>query len=238
MRLHFYIQGVRNGDEARPKKNNMNRSEILEEKVKKIAQSLLKGSRRSHNWEHTIRVVGLCRRFGLKKGADMDVLLTSAYLHDIGRDAQDSSKGLLCHAKEGARIALPIVKQLPLSEEQRKNIIHSIRTHRFRGNHIPETIEAKLLYDADKLDALGAVGVARAFLFAGELGARLHNPDIRVEDAVAYSKDDTGYREYRLKLCKIKEKLLTDEGKEMALGRHLFMENFFVQFLKEYKGEV
>jgi len=216
----------------------MNRSKILQEKVKTIAQDLLKDSRQSHNWEHTIRVVELCRRIGFKKGADMDVLLTAAYLHDIGRDAQDSSKGVLCHAKEGARIALPLVKQLPLSEGQRENIIHSIRTHRFRGGHIPETIEAKLLYDADKLDAIGAVGIARAFLFAGELGARLHNPDIRIEDTMAYSKDDTGYREYRLKLCKIKERLLTDEGKEMAIGRHLFMEDFFVQFLKEYKGEI
>ncbi len=215
----------------------MDRSELLEEKVKKIAQDLLKGSMRSHNWDHTARVVELCRRMG-RPMADMDVLLTAAYLHDIGRDDQDSSKGFLCHAKEGARIALPIVNQLPLSEEQRENIIHSIRTHRFRGSHIPETIEAKLLYDADKLDAIGAVGIARAFLFAGELGARLHNPDIRVEDAMEYSEDDTGYREYRLKLCKIKERLLTDEGKKMALGRHLFMESFFVQFLKEYKGEI
>jgi len=93
------------------------------------------------------------------------------------------------------------------------------------------------LFDADKLDAIGAVGVARVFLFAGELGARLHNPDIAVEDVKPYSIDDTGYREFKVKLCKIKDRMLTQAGMRIAIARDRFMENFFEQFLKEYEGE-
>ncbi len=94
-----------------------------------------------------------------------------------------------------------------------------------------------MLFDADKLDAIGAVGVARAFLFAGEIGARLHSPDVKIEDTQPYSENDTGYREYRLKLRKIKNRMLTDEGKKLADERHRFMAEFFKRFINEYKGK-
>ena len=184
-----------------------------------------------------MRVAGLCKRIGAAEGADMGVLLTAAYLHDIGRALQDSSNGAVCHAKKGAEMALPIIKNLSISDDRKNNIIHSIESHRFRGTIAPATIEARVLFDADKLDAIGAVGVGRVFLFAGELGAKLHNPDIAVEDVKPYSVNDTGYREFKVKLCKIKDRMLTREGLRIALDRHRFMENFFERFLIEYKGE-
>jgi uncharacterized protein len=79
--------------------------------------------------------------------------------------------------------------------------------------------------------------VARAYLFAGEIGAMLHNPDISVEKARSYSKDDTGFREFKVKLVKIKDRMLTKEGKKIAKERHSFMENFFQRFLEEYEGK-
>ena len=153
-------------------------------------------ARGSHDWEHTLRVVRLCRRIGPPEGADMTVLLSAGYLHDIGRSHQDKAKGALCHAGKGAELAAPFVAGLHLSETQKSNILHCISSHRFRGNGAPETREARVLYDADKLDAIGAVGVARAYLFAGAVGARLHNPDLRIEETTPYSVDDTGYREF------------------------------------------
>ncbi|MEA3279764.1 MAG: phosphohydrolase, partial [Thermodesulfobacteriota bacterium] len=118
----------------------------------------------------------------------------------------------------------------------KENIVHCIKAHRFRGNHVPKSAEAKVLFDADKLDAIGAIGVARAYLFAGELGARLHSPEINVEEAKSYSRDDTGYREFKVKLNKIRNKILTGEGRKIAKERHLFMEAFFKRFLEEYEG--
>jgi uncharacterized protein len=207
------------------------------EYVKKEAEKLFNGAKGSHDWEHTLRVYGLCERIGSAEKADMDVLRIAAYLHDIGRSHQDSTFGSVCHAEKGAEMARSIVNELPLSEEQKANIIHCIRTHRFRGNRRPETHEAKVLFDADKLDAIGAVGVARAFLFAGEVGARLHNPDIKIEETAPYSREDTGFREFKVKLCKIREKIMTVEGRKLADERHAFMESFFNRFLEEYEGK-
>lgn len=205
--------------------------------IRKIAKELFNGARGSHDWEHTLRVCRLCERIGRAEGVDMDVLLIAAYLHDIGRSSQDASNGAVCHAQKGAQMAKPVVDKLPLSENQKENIIHCIRSHRFRGNHSPETKEAKVLFDADKLDAIGAVGVARAFLFAGEVGARLHSPKMDIENTRPYSIDDTGYREYKVKLCKIRDRILTKEGRKLADERHVFMGDFFNQFIKEHEGE-
>ncbi|MBN2125674.1 MAG: phosphohydrolase, partial [Deltaproteobacteria bacterium] len=87
-----------------------------------------------------------------------------------------------------------------------------------------------------KLDAIGAIGIGRAFLFAGEVGAKLHTPHLRPEETLPYTQEDTGYREFRLKLSKIRDRMLTREGKRMAEGRHAFMERFFERFLDEYEG--
>lgn len=206
------------------------------EQIKKIAENLFEHAHGSHDWEHTLRVVGLCERIGPGEGADMQVLKIAAYLHDIGRCEQDLSNGTICHAKVGGHMAGPIIRDLDLTDEQKNNIIHCIRSHRFRGREKPGTPEARVLFDADKIDAIGAVGVARAYMFAGELGARLHNPDGRVEDTMPYSRDDTGYREFRLKLSKIRDRMLTGEGRRLAAGRHDFMNAFFQRFLDEYAG--
>lgn len=205
-------------------------------RIKELAEKQFEGARGSHDWEHTLRVYLLCRHIGIIEEVDMEVLLVAAYLHDIGRCYQDASNGTICHAEKGAQMAWSIIQELPLTGKQKENVIHCIRTHRYRGNHAPETPEAKVLFDADKLDAIGAVGVARAYLFAGELGAMLHNPDVEPEEVRPYSKDDTGFREYKVKLCKIKDRILTDEGKRMAEERHAFMEEFFKRFQEEYEG--
>jgi len=201
------------------------------------AEKHFKGARGSHAWDHTLRVFRLCERIGKAEGADMDVLRVAALLHDIGRMHQDASSGAVCHAARGEAMARPLVDCLPLSEQQKGNVLHCIRSHRFRGDQTPGTTEARILFDADKLDAIGAVGVARTFLFAGEVGARLHNPEANPEDTQPYSEDDTGYREFRLKLSRIRERILTAEGRRLADERHAFMEAFFSRFLQEFDGK-
>ena len=129
------------------------------------------------------------------------------------------------------------MEKLVVSEAQKKNILHCIRSHRFRGNHEPKTPEARVLFDADKLDAIGAVGVARAFLFAGEVGARLHSEEAFIEETEPYSVDDTGYREFKVKLSKIRDRILTAEGRKLAEDRHVMMVEFFKRFLEEYEGK-
>ena len=210
---------------------------MMRDTVKQLAHKYFESSRGSHDWDHTLRVCRLCEHIGTVEGVDLDVLMVAAYFHDIARSYQDNSKGAVCHAEKGAQITATILPKMPLNETQKRNILHCIRAHRFRGNHRPRTPEAKVLFDADKLDAIGAIGVARAFLFAGELGARLHNSSISIEETVPYSFEDTGYREFKMKLCKIKDRILTREGQNIARERHAFMERFFNRFLEEYEGE-
>ena len=205
--------------------------------VKQNARALFDDARGSHAWDHTLRVVRLCRHIGKVEGVDLDILLSAAYLHDIGRCYQDASHGAICHAEKGSKMARPFLRRLAFSDHQREGILHCIRTHRFRGDQIPTSPEAKVLFDADKLDAIGAVGVGRAFLFAGEVGARLHSPDVSIEDTVSYSVNDTGYREFIVKLSKIRDRIMTEEGKRLANERHAYMVGFFDRFLAEYEGE-
>ena len=205
--------------------------------IKRKAYTYFQGARGSHDWDHTLRVYRLCERIGAAEGVDMDVVLAAAYLHDIARSQQDNSNGAVCHAEKGARLATSILEELPLTPEQKENILHCIRSHRFRGNHKPHTREAKVLFDADKLDAIGAIGVARAYLFAGEVGARLHSQDAEIEDTRPYTEDDTGYREFKVKLCRIKDRILTREGRKLAADRHSIMEAFFNRLLEEYEGK-
>lgn len=204
--------------------------------IRRLAKQQFSGASGSHDWEHTLRVHRLCRHIGPMESADMLILEAAAFLHDIGRSHQDTSNGSVCHAVKGADMAGRILSSLPLTAACKENIVHCVRSHRFRDGHRPTTVEARVLFDADKLDAIGAVGIARAYLFAGELGARLHNPHIPPEEAEPYSKNDTGHREYIVKLSKIKDTMLTLEGRRMARDRHAFMEAFFSRFLEEYEG--
>ena len=206
--------------------------------VKERARRLFWEASGSHDWDHTQRVAALCEHIGRAERADLKVLRMAAYLHDIGRCRQDRSNGRHCHAGEGARLAAEILAKVSLGAAEKENIIHCVRAHRFREQHAPETLEAKVLFDADKLDAIGAVGVARAYLFAGEVGARLHNADIDVTAAPAYSENDTGYRESLVKLRHIHTRMLTAEGRRLAAERHAFMKRFFERFINEVEGHL
>jgi uncharacterized protein len=206
------------------------------QKIKAFAMKCLSNAHGSHDWDHTQRVYNLCLHIGESEGADLEVLKIAAYLHDVGRPFQDESKGAISHEEKGVEMARALLGKYPISEGQKANIIHCIRSHRFRGECQPETLEAKVLFDADKLDAIGAIGIGRSFLFAGEVGAKLHNPYINPEDTQPYTEEDTGYREFKLKLSKIKDRMLTAEGRRMAKERHAFMEIFFERFLQEHEG--
>lgn len=210
----------------------------LIKKIKEQAKGFFANAKGSHDWEHTERVYNLCMHIGKKEGGDMEILKLAAILHDIGRLEQDKLNGQICHAERGAVLAREILEKYNLEKEKIDKIVHCIETHRFRGSKNPQSKEAKILSDADKLDAIGATGIGRAFLFAGEIGAKLHNKDINMESTEPYTKEDTAYREFVVKLSKIKDRMLTQEGKRIAQERHNFMADFFNRLNKEVDGEL
>ena len=207
-------------------------------KMKVFIRGLLEEVTGSHARDHAERVWRLCEKIGAGEGADLEILELAAFLHDIGRGEEKASGGKVCHARAGAEKARGILEEQGCPPETVNRVTHCIATHRFRGeNSRPRTLEARVLFDADKLDALGAVGVGRAFLFAGEVGARLHNPEVDLEKTRSYSREDTAYREFSVKLRKIRDRMLTETGKRMAEDRHAFMVSFFQRLNREVVGD-
>jgi uncharacterized protein len=206
------------------------------DKIRELAYKILSEGKGSHDKEHTERVVNLAVHLAGKENADIDIVTTAALLHDIGRHKQDQALGLLSHAVISAEMAVPILKEAGYSESETTAIIHCIESHRYRRGPAPSTPEAMCLFDADKLDAIGAIGIGRAFVFAGEVGAAVHIPDLDVEKTESYSKEDTAYREFKVKLEKIKDRMYTEEGRKMTEERHEYMVSFFDRLDKETKG--
>ena len=208
------------------------------ERIKKEAKKFFRSARGSHDWDHTQRVLRLCLRIGKKEKADLEILKLAAVLHDIGRSEEDRTNGRICHSEAGAALARKILEAHGVPEEKIGRVIPCIETHRFRKKAVPATKEAKVLFDADKLDSIGAVGIGRAFLFAGEVGARLHNKDSDISKTMPYTREDTAFREYMVKLRWVKGRMFTREGKRIAAERHKYMVDFFHRLDKETGGEL
>ena len=190
-----------------------------------------------HDLDHTLRVLKNAENLLASiPGADADVVRLSCLLHDIARPEEDAGQGRCCHAELSAVYAETILKNAGVDPEIIAQVVNAIRRHRFRRGEAPDTLEARILYDADKLDSLGAVGLGRAFLFAGHCNARLHNSEKEALASQPYSKEDTAYREYLVKLRFVPEKMFTDQGKKIALERVRFMEEFFSTLEAEING--
>jgi uncharacterized protein len=215
-----------------------NRTKSLFDRVRKEAERRFRDARGSHDWDHTERVLRLCLRIGRKEKADLGILKLAAVLHDIGRAEEDRTHGRVCHSEAGARLAAEILRAEGVDEAAIARIVHCIETHRFRKGAAPATLEARVLFDADKLDSIGAVGIGRAFLFAGEVGARMHNKGTDLAKTEPYTKEDTAYREFMVKLRHVKDRMHTREGKRIAAGRHRFMVAFFDRLDSETDGDL
>ncbi len=164
----------------------------------------------SHDDGHVGRVVRWAIYLAKREGADVEVVKKAAELHDIARDKPN-------HAIEGAKMAREILGSEGYDEEFIDKVVHCIEAHSFSSGIEPKTIEAKVLSDADKLDAMGAIGIARAFIFSGEHGRS-------IEDTLKHFDE---------KLLKLKDTLYTKTAKRIAEERHKFMLEFYERLRKE-----
>lgn len=199
------------------------------------ARALYRDGGPAHDFDHVLRVLALAERIGRAEGADMAILRTACLLHDVARGRRDAAgEG---HGLAGARLAREVLAGCPPAFVDA--VAHAIAAHRFRGAVQPETLEAKVLSDADKLDAIGATGVARAYAVAGERGTRLWaavQADYSIADDVP-GREHTPVHEYVFKLAQLKDRLYTRSGRAIAAGRHAFMVQFFEQLAREVRGE-
>ena len=149
-------------------------------KIKEIVKKELSCS--AHDFNHTQRVYNICLKIAENKDVDLEVLKLSALLHDIARVEEDNdSTGKIDHAVLGAKKAEKILKDLNFEEDKIKKIKSCILSHRYKNNYEPDLEEAKILFDADKLDVLGAVGVARSFVWVGRNNANIYR-EVDIDD--------------------------------------------------------
>lgn len=206
--------------------------------IKIEAEGFFNGTNACHELKHTERVYNMAMHIGKKEKADLTVISLAAILHDIARKEQDESNGKIDHAERGAFLAREILDRHGIDKNIIDNVVHCIESHRYRKNKIPQTTEAKVIYDADKLDSIGAIGIGRAFSFAGHIGAKVHDKNVNLDKNSEYTQEDTAYREYLVKLINIKDKMMTNEGRRISEERHNFMEQFFNRINKEVEGEL
>lgn len=187
-----------------------------------------------HDFDHTQRVLTNALLLADKlPEADRRVVRMASLLHDVARPEEAATKGRKCHAVLGSELAASLLREAGFDESFADRVAAAVLTHRFRAGRIPTTPEARIVYDADKLDSLGAVGLGRAFLFAGRVQAKLHNKASEAVGSPAYSREDTAYREYLVKLRHIPGGMLTAPGRRLARSRARFMRTFFRRLNEE-----
>lgn len=188
----------------------------------------------AHDKEHIYRVLYNAMRIAkTEANVDMDVLITACLLHDVGRKEQFADPKL-CHAIVGGDKAYIFLVEHGFNKSFAENVRKCIQTHRFRQNNLPESLEAKILFDADKLDVSGALGIARTLLYQGNMSEPLYVvlPDGSVSDG-ENDEMPSFFQEYKYKLEKMYSKFFTAEGKRLACERQKAAAAFYNDLYRE-----
>lgn len=201
------------------------------------AQQLYQQGDAAHDFDHVQRVAHLAVRIARAEGADVEVVLLAALLHDVPVDHHVSARTSHHHA--AADFARQYLTQRGMASKRIDNVVHCIAAHRFRDQSLrPQTLEAKCLYDADKLDSIGAIGVARAFAFAGAHGERLWTEPVSATPPVTAKPggaDYTPVHEFVYKLQRLLATLHTPTARQIGEQRHAFMVTFYEQLDAEMR---
>jgi uncharacterized protein len=202
----------------------------------------------AHDFDHVARVTRLAVCIAEAEHADVEVVRLAALLHDVPVIETTAELGTAPAGLEGrehhhlaaAEYAGELLAARGLAPERVANVVHCIAAHRFRDRRVsPATLEAKCLYDADKLDSIGAIGIARAFAFAGAHQSRLWHepwPSVPPDDAKPQGSNYTPVHEFVYKLQRIASTLHTDTARCIAAERHRFMCAFFDRLDAEMLG--
>ena len=191
-----------------------------------------------HDFNHILRVYRLAERIGQAEGADLEILRAAALLHDAADARPDGDSDRPTHHLASADFARDVLTAEGWPEGGIESALHCIRAHRFRGTETPETLEAKILFDADKLDVLGAIGVARAFAYAALAGQPLTgdpSDSFKTKFEKESGEPHTPYHEFLFKLSRVQ--FHTETARQMAASRRQYMAEFFERLALEEKGE-
>ena len=196
-----------------------------------------------HDFYHLKRVMNLSMHLQKQEGGDKLVIAVASLLHDVHRLIQEET-GEFCSPRDSLPKVTEILDTTDIPLEKRGNILHCIEFHEqysfSKQGKTVNDIETLILQDADNLDAIGAIGIARTFMFGGAYKGSMWVPDLPLDKEFydeSESDDPSVIHHFYSKLLKLKNNMNTATAKEMADHRHRFMEHFLEEFFSEWKGE-
>jgi uncharacterized protein len=218
-------------------KNSMSQRQILE-KLSATVKLKMSSESSGHDWWHVYRVWKIATHLAKDEKADLFVVELGALLHDIADYKFHGGDESI-----GPRVAREMMEELKVDPKAIDHVCEIIAHLSFKGAGVEnqiKTLEGKVVQDADRLDAIGAMGIARAFAYGGHKGRSIHNPDVKPtlhQTKEAYkSNESTSINHFYEKLLLLKDRLNTQAAKRIAQGRHEFMEEYLRRFLAEWEG--
>ena len=193
------------------------------EKAIEFARSMFDGDSGGHDFDHTMRVYRMAVRLAVAEGADREIVALAALLHDV------DDRKLFPETCENLGNARNFLHSHEVDLEKIEKILRIISQVSFSGGKVPDTLEGKCVQDADRLDAMGAIGIARTFAYGGSKGRRIHDP--------AGEDKTTSVQHFYDKLLRLEGLMNTETGRNMAKDRHQYMEDFLQHFYAELDGE-
>ncbi len=212
------------------------------QKIEELIQNTFDAETSGHDLYHLRRVYHLALKIADKEGGDKLIIGVSAFLHDLHRIIQKET-GKLCSPKDSLPRVKEILDQLELSDKQKEHILYCVEMHEeYSFGTLSEKIndlETLIVQDADRIDAIGAIGVARLFSYCATHNLPIYLPDLAIDENHydANVHDPDAIQHIYKKLFKLKDAMNTETGKKLAESRHVFLENFVKQFLAEWNSE-
>lgn len=211
-----------------------------QEQIKKTEdyiRSLLEGEGSGHDWWHIHRVRNNAMNIAKKYDVDHFLIEMLALLHDIAdHKFHDGDESI------GLRKAQDWLLSINVSQNTTKNILETMSQISFSKGQTPTSLEGQIVQDADRLDAIGAIGIARTFAYGGYKRREIYNPEIppaKEQTLEEYKKNtDPTINHFYDKLLRLKDMMNTSEAKEMAGKRQRYMEDFLLEFYAEWDGEL
>ncbi|MBN1651039.1 MAG: HD domain-containing protein [Bacteroidales bacterium] len=213
----------------------MNKKEILKQTAEFVRQKL-EGEGSGHDWWHIYRVWQNAKSIAQEEGGDSFIIELAALLHDIADHKFHNGDETI-----GPRVARTFLLSKNVTPEIISAVIAIMEEISFSKGITPGSLEGRIVQDADRLDAIGAIGIARAFAYGGYKQREIYNPEIpptEYQTKEEYKKNtNPTLNHFYEKLLLLKDLMNTKKGKKMAQERHLFMENYLEQFYQEWEGK-
>ena len=195
-----------------------------------------------HNFDHILRVYNMAVRLAKAEGADLEIVRAAALLHDSQGSDPGSASGRLEHHQASAKFAAAVLTEKGWAQERVEAVQHCILAHRFRNPaEMPNTLEAQIIFDADKLDALGAIGAARVLAYAALAGTPFYetpSESFLASGQKADGESHSAYHEHLFKLRKLRDRMHTASGRAIADERLRYLDEFFERMIAEWQGEM